>query len=234
MAILIVEDDQDIASLLCRAFEMEGYEAESVHTGADAVDTAGRRAYDTIVLDVILPGMSGIEVCRRLRAAGPNMHSSIIMLSARDTVPDRVEGLSAGADDYMTKPFAFEELLARVRAQKRQWVPQPPLAPDRKRICAGLTMTPKLRKIEANNRRVVLTEREFELLELFVRHEGDTLSRTQIANALWGDQRGVSGNLVDVYVGYLRRKLDEVGKGRTRPVIRTVRGIGYVLTANGM
>jgi DNA-binding response OmpR family regulator len=154
MPILIVEDDEDISSLLRRAFELEGYEVDCARTKDEAVEAANRRAYDTIILDIILPGGSGIEVCRRLRADGPNMSAPIIMLSARDAVPDRVEGLSAGADDYMTKPFAFEELLARVRAQKRRQSPGDAPAAAAKRGVPGLSLNPRLREVELGSRRV--------------------------------------------------------------------------------
>jgi DNA-binding response OmpR family regulator len=228
MPILIVEDDEDISSLLRRAFELEGYEVDCARSTDEAIETAKRQPYDTIILDIILPGGSGIEVCRRLRADGPNMSAPIIMLSARDAVPDRVEGLSAGADDYMTKPFAFEELLARVRAQKRRQTPKDTQPAAGKPPAPGLNLNHKLREVEFNGRRVELTEREFDLLELFIKHEGEPLSRGQLFDALWGGQGGVSVNVVDVYVGYLRKKLAGFGKGG-RPIIQTVRGVGFVL-----
>ncbi|MDX2266331.1 MAG: response regulator transcription factor [Hyphomicrobiales bacterium] len=226
MPILIVEDDEDIASLLKRAFELEGYDVDCARTGEEAIDTARNTAYDTIILDIILPGASGIEVCRRLRAEGLNATAPIIMLSARDAVPDRVEGLSAGADDYMTKPFAFQELLARVKAQKRRQT-QTGAAREEKRG-ETFSLNPKLREIEWRDKRIDLTEREYELFEYFVKHEGQALSRSQIFDALWQGQGGVSINVVDVYVGYLRKKLAGMGRGG-RSVIQTVRGVGFIL-----
>lgn len=229
MAILIVEDDEDISSLLKRGFELEGYSVDCASSGEVAIETARKTPYDTIILDIILPGASGIDVCRRLRSEGANMSAPIIMLSARDAVNDRIEGLSAGADDYMVKPFAFQELLARVRAQKRrQSQKEASVAPGEKRSTDGLMLNPKLREVEWRNKRIDLTEREYELLELFVKHEGEALSRAQIFDALWEGQGGVSINVVDVYVGYLRKKLAGLGRGG-RPIIQTVRGVGFVL-----
>lgn len=228
MAILIVEDDEDISSLLRRGFELEGYNVDCARSGEEAIESARKQPYDTIILDIILPGGSGLDVCRRLRAEGPNMQSPIIMLSARDTVPDRVEGLSAGADDYMTKPFAFQELLARVKAQKRRQTQNEPKPGAGNKAKTGLILNPMLREVECQNRRIDLTEREYELLELFMKHEGQPLSRSQIFDALWEGQGGVSVNVVDVYVGYLRKKLAGLGSGG-RPIIQTVRGIGFVL-----
>ncbi len=229
MSILIVEDDEDISSLLKRGFEQEGYSVDCANSGEAALETARNTAYDTIILDIILPGASGIDVCRRLRSEGVNMSAPIIMLSARDAVNDRVEGLSAGADDYMIKPFAFQELLARVKAQKRRQAQKDPanLSPE-KRATDGLLLNPKLREVEWRNKRIDLTEREYELLELFVKHEGEAMSRAEIFDALWEGQGGVSINVVDVYVGYLRKKLAGLGRGG-RPIIQTVRGIGFVL-----
>ncbi len=228
MPILIVEDDEDISSLLRRGFELEGYDVDCARTGEEAIETAKRQPYDTIILDIILPGASGIDVCRKLRAEGPNVTSPIIMLSARDAVPDRVEGLSAGADDYMTKPFAFQELLARVKAQNRRQTQKEAQAASEKRPAVSLILNPKLREVECQGKRIDLTEREYELLEYFMKHEGQALSRGQIFDALWEGQGGVSINVVDVYVGYLRKKLAGLGRGG-RPIIQTVRGVGFVL-----
>ncbi len=234
MQILIVEDDRDIASLLGRAFEMEGFGADCVHGGSEAIETASRPPFGAIVLDVTLPGPSGFEVCRHLRAGGPNQRTPIILLSARDGVADKVEGLSAGADDYMTKPFAFEELLARVRAQTRERKAHASAASPVSPPPGVLTLDPKLRSAEMNGRRVTLTAREYKLLELFVRHEGKLLTRAQVLEALWDESCATSFNVVDVYVGYLRRKLEQFGSGRRRSLIRTVRGAGYVLSTGGV
>ncbi len=229
MPILIVEDDEDISSLLKRGFELEGYSVDCASSGEAAIETARKTPYDTIILDIILPGASGIDVCRRLRSEGANMSAPIIMLSARDAVNDRVEGLSAGADDYMIKPFAFQELLARVKAQKRRQSQKDMSGTaGEKRSSEGLMLNPKLREVEWRNKRIDLTEREYELLELFVKHEGEPLSRGQIFDVLWEGQGGVSINVVDVYVGYLRRKIEKVGG---QSLIQTIRGVGYRLTS---
>jgi DNA-binding response OmpR family regulator len=231
MTILIVEDDEDISSVLGRGLRLEGYDVEFAHTGPEAIIRAHGRDYQTIILDVILPGCSGLDVCRRLRGEG--MGAAIIMLSARDSVADRVEGLSAGADDYMVKPFAFEELLARVRAQSRKATASAEAAGDGGRVkAAGLTLDLKLRQIEKDGLTIELTERETELLTLFMRNVGRPLSRTEIFDALWEGQGGASINVVDVYVGYLRRKLEAVGGGG-KNLIRTVRGVGFMLRADG-
>jgi DNA-binding response OmpR family regulator len=231
MTILIVEDDEDISSVLGRGLRLEGYDVEFARTGPEAINRAHGQDYQTIILDVILPGCSGLDVCRTLRSEGKG--AAIIMLSARDSVADRVEGLSAGADDYMVKPFAFEELLARVRAQSRKAAASAEAASDGGWVKAcGLTLDLKLRQIEKDGQTVELTERETELLTLFMRNAGRPLSRTEIFDALWEGQGGASINVVDVYVGYLRRKLEVVGGGG-KNLIRTVRGVGFMLRAEG-
>jgi DNA-binding response OmpR family regulator len=224
--ILIVEDDEDISSLLGRGFQSEGYGVEFARTGPEAIARAKANAYHAIILDVMLPGASGIDVARELRESG--REAPIIMLSARDAVADRVQGLSAGADDYVVKPFAFEELLARVRAHGRR---QPantaqPALPTR--LAAGdYSLDPKMRIIERSGHQVELTERETALMALLMHHAGRPLSRNEIFEALWEGQGGASINVVDVYIGYLRRKLSIFGSG-SRTVIRTVRGLGFV------
>jgi DNA-binding response OmpR family regulator len=226
MTILIVEDDEDISSLLGRGLALEGYDVDFARTGPDAISRARGRDYLTIILDVILPGCSGLDVCRKLRSEGET--AAIIMLSARDSVADRVEGLSSGADDYMVKPFAFEELLARIKAQSRKAAVGGEAAAGSRLKACGLTLDQKLRQIEKDGQIIELTERETELLALFMRHAGRPMSRTEIFDALWEGQGGASINVVDVYVGYLRRKLEPVGGGG-KSLIRTVRGVGFML-----
>ncbi len=222
--ILIVEDDEDISSLLGRGFQLEGYGVDFARTGPEALERARQNAYNAVILDVMLPGSSGIEVCRALREFGRDF--PIIMLSARDAVADRVEGLSAGADDYVVKPFAFEELLARVRAHGRRQSPSTALQGTE--LTAGdYTLDTKMRIIKKGAQQIDLTEREAELMALLMRHAGRPLSRNEIFEALWEGQGGASINVVDVYVGYLRRKLSVFGFGG-RTVIRTVRGLGFV------
>jgi DNA-binding response OmpR family regulator len=221
--ILIVEDDEDISSLLGRGFQSEGYGVDFARTGPEAIERAKATAYHAIILDVMLPGASGIEVARELRENG--REAPIIMLSARDAVADRVQGLSAGADDYVVKPFAFEELLARVRAQGRR---QTPSADSSGKLAAGdYTLDPKMRIIARLGQQMELTERETALMALLMHHVGQPLSRNEIFEALWEGQGGASINVVDVYIGYLRRKLSVFGSG-SRAVIRTVRGLGFV------
>jgi DNA-binding response OmpR family regulator len=221
--ILIVEDDEDISSLLGRGFAQEGYGVDFARTGPEAIERARAMSYHAIILDVMLPGASGIEVCRSLREFGRDF--PIIMLSARDAVTDRVDGLSAGADDYVVKPFAFEELLARVRAHGRRQAAG--MTPPPRLIAGDYTLDAKMRIIEKAGQQIELTERESELMALLMHHANKPLSRNEIFEALWEGQGGASINVVDVYVGYLRRKLSAFGFGG-RAVIRTVRGLGFV------
>jgi DNA-binding response OmpR family regulator len=223
--ILIVEDDEDISSLLGRGFSLEGYGVDFARTGPEAVERAKQTAYHAIILDVMLPGASGIEVARELRENGRD--APIIMLSARDSVADRVQGLSSGADDYVVKPFAFEELLARVRAHGRRQTPSAGMAASPKLAAGDYTLDAKMRIIERGGQQIELTEREAALMALLMRHAGQPLSRNEIFEALWEGQGGASINVVDVYIGYLRRKLSAFGSG-SRTVIRTVRGLGFV------
>jgi len=224
--ILIVEDDEDISSLLGRGFQREGFGVDFARTGPEALDQARRRVYHAIILDVMLPGASGIDVCRQLRGEGKD--APIIMLSARDAVADRVLGLSAGADDYVVKPFAFEELLARVHAQgRRHTASGTPYAAPVTLTAGDYSLDTKMRIVEKAGQQVELTERETALIALLMHHAGQPLSRNEIFEALWEGQGGASINVVDVYVGYLRRKLSVFGVGG-RTVIRTVRGLGFV------
>jgi DNA-binding response OmpR family regulator len=222
--ILIVEDDEDISSLLGRGFSLEGYGVDFARTGPEAIERARRTAYQAIILDVMLPGASGMEVARQLRENGRD--APIIMLSARDSVADRVQGLSSGADDYVVKPFAFEELLARVRAHGRRQTP-PGTGAASKLAAGDYTLDAKMRIIERGGQQIELTEREAALMALLMRHANQPLSRNEIFEALWEGQGGASINVVDVYIGYLRRKLSAFGSG-SRTVIRTVRGLGFV------
>lgn len=232
--ILIAEDDEDISSLLGRGFELEGYGVDYARTGPEALDHGKRNAYSAIILDVILPDLTGVDVCRQLRVEG--RETPVIMLSACDSVADRVKGLSAGADDYVVKPFAFEELLARVRSQERRQTHAvaaaqnaAPSAPTF--FSAGdFTLDPRLRTVTKDGQTVELTEREAGLLALLMHHAGQPLSRNEIFHALWESQGGASINVVDVYVGYLRRKLGVFGASG-KSVIRTVRGLGFLFRA---
>lgn len=231
--ILIAEDDEDISSLLGRGFAIEGYGVDFARTGPEALERGKHTAYSAIILDVILPDLSGVDVCRQLRVEGHE--TPIIMLSACDSVADRVRGLSAGADDYVVKPFAFEELLARVRSQERRRAAQalsgPGPAPAATRLTAGdYVLDTRMRAVSKGELAAELTEREAELLGMLMHHAGKPLTRAEIFQALWEAQGGASINVVDVYIGYLRRKFEVFGAGG-KTVIRTVRGVGFLFRA---
>ena len=218
--ILIVEDESEIAGYLRRGLAFEGYSVTIASNGTDALAAAREQPPDLVVLDVMLPGLDGMEVARRLRAGSD---VPIIMLTARDAVPDRVAGLEAGADDYLIKPFAFEELLARIRVQlrRRQRDEQPSLL-----RYGPLTMDTAAHETYINERRVDLTAKEYELLELFMRHPQQVLTREVIYDRVWGYDFGGESNIIEVYVRYLRQKLEASGEPR---LIHTVRGVGYIL-----
>lgn len=215
--ILVVDDDSRVAAALRRALAYEGYQVDVAGDGRRAIDVARERLPDLIVLDVMLPELDGIEVCQRLRAGSD---VPILMLTARDAVADRVTGLDSGADDYLVKPFANEELLARVRTLLRR---SPPRLAEVLRV-ADLVMEVGPHEVRRGERRVELTALEFQLLEHFMRNERLVLTRSQIRDAVWGVE--TASNVVDVYVGYLRQKLEAGGEPR---LIQTVRGVGYVL-----
>jgi len=213
--VLVVDDDARIAAALKRVLHYEGYNVEVAEDGTVALAKAASRPPDLVVLDVMLPGMDGVEVCRRLREGSD---VPIMMLTARDATGERVRGLDSGADDYVLKPFAYEELLARVRALLRR-------APhQRRRIAyADIEIDLDAREVRRSDSLVQLTGTEFELLCHFVRNPRRVLSRDQILDAVWGYDFGATSNVVDVYVGYVRAKLGEPR------LIHTVRGFGYVL-----
>lgn len=215
--------------LLKRGFEMEGYEVDTAGSGEEAMQKIAAKSYATMILDVMLPRQSGLEVCKTVREAGNDL--TVIMLSARDAVPDRIEGLSAGADDYVIKPFEFGELLARVRAHERRGRHQV-AAPESSRIDigAGLTFDKDVRQLETEDLSTLLTEREADLLMLFVDNANKPLSRMDIFSALWAGDGGNSINVVDVYVGYLRRKIATLGID-AKSTIKTVRGKGFLFNA---
>jgi two-component system response regulator PrrA len=220
--VLVVDDDRRIRQALDRALALEGFNVETAADGSEAIGTIGERAPSAVVLDVTMPGIDGVEVARRLRADGNDV--PILMLSARDDVDDRVAGLQAGADDYVVKPFAVEELLARLHALLRR----SPAAAAVPTSVGALSVDPQRRRVTIAGAEVELTNREFELLLAFVRHPGVVLSRSQLLEHVWGYTFDVQTNVVDVFVGYLRRKLEAGGHAR---VIHTVRGAGFVLRA---
>lgn len=218
--ILVVDDDSRIAASLRRALIYEGYEVTVAGDGREALARAQERMPDLVVLDLMLPEIDGLEVCRRLRADGD---VPILMLTARDTTADRVRGLDSGGDDYLVKPFAYEELLARVRALLRRGRGASTVTALR---FADLSLDPGTREVRRGSRTIPLTALEFELLQYLLRNPRQVFSRTQILDAVWGFDTGAVSNVVDVYVGYLRAKLEEAGEPR---LIQTVRGVGYTL-----
>jgi two-component system OmpR family response regulator len=223
MRILVVEDERKMADLLVRAFREEGIAADAAGGGEDALWMARAVEYDAIVLDLTLPGIDGIEVCRRLREDG--VWSPVLMLTARTDVADRVRGLDAGADDYLPKPFAVDELLARLRAIVRRGPAPRPAA-----LAVGdLVLDPATREVRRGGVPVELSAREFALLEVFMRRPGRVLSRFDLLEHAWEGAYENRSNVVDVYVGYLRDKID---RPFGRASLQTVRGAGYRLTGD--
>jgi len=224
MRVLIVEDETKMAALLQRGLREDGVAADVAAAGEDAVWMAGATDYDAIVLDVMLPGIDGFDVCRRLRADG--IRSPVLMLTARDAVDDRVRGLDTGADDYLVKPFSFAELSARLRALNRRG----PV--DRAPVLAvgDLSLDPATRQVRRGGTEIGLSAREFALLETLMRHPGQVLDRLQLLDHVWDGDYENRSNVIDVYIRYLREKVD-------RPFgvasIETVRGAGYRLRADG-
>jgi two-component system response regulator MprA len=221
MRVLVVDDEPAVRQALRRALSLDGYEVDLAADGRGALDSLAGYAADAVVLDVAMPNLDGLEVCRRLRESGNR--TPILMLTARDAVRDRVSGLDAGADDYLVKPFALEELLARVRALIRRSLDEPNGSPLR---FADLSLDPSTYEVHRGTRQIELTRTEFLLLELFMRHPRQVLSRSQIFEAVWDYDFGSSSRALEVYVGYLRKKLEADGQPR---LIRNVRGVGYVL-----
>jgi DNA-binding response OmpR family regulator len=221
MRVLIVEDEQRLARLMRRVLEEERYTVDEAYDGILGEEMARGGEYDAIVLDVMLPGRSGTDVCQNLRRN--RVGAPILMLTARDTIEDRVNGLDAGADDYLTKPFAFAELLARLRAITRRRGAEllsPRLEFD------DLVMDLVRHEVTRAGRRIELTPREYALLEYFLRHPWQVLTRTQILSNVWRYDAYLTSNAVDTYVHYLRDKID---RGHERKLLHTVRGVGYVL-----
>ena len=221
MKILVVDDERAVRESLRRALELEGYEIELAEDGAQALERLEAEAEpDAMVLDVLMPGVDGLEVSRTLRRKGSKL--PILMLTARTQVEDRVEGLDAGADDYLTKPFALEELLARIRALLRRTSDG---SGETLRF-ADLVLDPGTREVTRGGEKIELTRTEFSLLELFLLNPRQVLTRSLIFERVWGYDFGFASNSLDVYIGYLRRKTEAGGKPR---LIHTVRGVGYAL-----
>ena len=224
MRILVVEDEPKMAALVARALREDGHAADVAAQGEDALWMAEATRYDAIVLDVMLPGLDGFEVVRRLRKA--QVWTPVLMLTARDAVGDRVDGLDAGADDYLTKPFSFQELLARIRAVARRGPIERPVVLK----LGDLRLDPAAHRAWRADEELSLTAREFSLLELLMRRPGETLSRLQILEGGWDMAFESRSNIVDVYMRYLREKID---RPFGRESIETVRGVGYRLRDDG-
>lgn len=222
MRMLIVEDEAKLAGLIRRGLQREGLLADVACSGEDALWMAGSTDYDAILLDVNLPGIDGFEVCRRLRE--DSVWAPVLMLTARDAITDRVGGLDGGADDYLTKPFAFPELLARLRSLVRRGSRERPTALE----AAGLRLDPSSRRVSRGDQQIELSAKEFALLEAFMRRPGEALSRFHLLEHAWDDTYENRSNVVDVYVRYLREKIDLPFGTES---IETVRGVGYRLIA---
>jgi heavy metal response regulator len=219
--ILVVEDERRLANLVRRALEEQGHVVDVAHDGAEGLDVATATDYDLLVLDLMLPHLDGIEIAKRLRASKNDVR--ILMLTARDAVEDRVRGLEAGADDYLMKPFSFSELLARVRALSRRQIQ----AQAETELRSGnLVLDLARHEARRDDRTIELTAKEFQLLEYLMRNAGHVLTRTQILDHVWGYNFDSFSNVVDIYVHYLRNKID---RDFPEPLIRTVRGVGYSL-----
>lgn len=225
MRILVVDDDRAVRESLRRSLEFNGYRVVLAGDGSQALDIVSRDRPDAMVLDVMMPGIDGLGVARRLRESGDEL--PILVLTARDTVSDRVSGLDAGADDYLPKPFALEELLARLRALLRRTTVEAQRTPDTTVLrFSDLTLDPGTREVQRAERPISLTRTEFALLELFLAHPKQVLLRSRILDEVWGYDSSASSNALEVYVGYLRRKTEAGGEPR---LIHTVHGVGYVL-----
>jgi two-component system response regulator MprA len=219
MKILVVDDERAVRDSLRRALALEGYEVDLAADGEEALDSIRRAEPDALILDVLMPGIDGLEVSRRLRRGGSKV--PILMLTARDAVENRVEGLDAGADDYVTKPFALEELLARLRALLRRTTGGAEVL-----RFADIELDPSTRQVTRGGEPIELTRTEFALLELFMLNPRQVLTRSIIFERVWGYDFGYASNSLDVYIGYLRRKTEAGDRPR---LIQTVRGVGYAL-----
>jgi DNA-binding response OmpR family regulator len=223
MRVLLIEDDRKAARLLSKGLQEEGFVVDVASTGEGGEEQAALNEYDVVILDWLLPGRDGLAVCRALRVSGNS--TPILMLTARDSVSDRVSGLGTGADDYLTKPFAFDELLARIRALlRRSRTAQPVVL----RV-ADLTLDPVTRRVARGSLVVTLTPKEYAILEVLMRNVGQVVSRTRLAERVWDEASEVLDNLVDAHVSHLRKKVD---REASAPLIQTIRGVGYRLGAD--
>jgi len=219
MYVLVVEDDERVARIVARGLKEAGNRVEVAHDGLDGLQRALSGAFDIVVLDVLLPQMDGLTLCRNLRKQ--RVRTPILMLTARDSVPDKVKGLDAGADDYLVKPFSMDELHARIRALVRRSSEEPD---DEALHVSDLTLDLRARVARRGDQTIELTTKEFEVLEYLMRHRGQVLTKTQLADHVWGYDATLTSNVVETYIHYLRNKVD---RGFQRPLIRTIRGVGY-------
>lgn len=219
MRILVVEDEQKVASFIKKGLQEEGYAVDTAADGLEGLSMLGMNVYDAMILDLMLPKKNGIEVMREVRAK--KMNVPVLMLTARDTLADKIMGLDAGADDYLTKPFAFQELLARLRSLLRRGKAEVAMLK-----IADLTLDPATRKVKRGETELTLTAKEFSLLEYMMRNAGKPLSRTTLSEHVWDINFDRMTNVVDVYINFLRNKVD---KGFETKLIQTVRGVGYTL-----
>jgi two-component system, OmpR family, copper resistance phosphate regulon response regulator CusR len=223
MRVLVVEDERKVGSFIKRALEEESYAVDLCEDGAQGLDFALSGSYDVIVIDLMLPTLPGLEILRRIRKE--KIHTPVLILTAQSKVDQKVKGLDAGADDYLTKPFAIDELLARVRVLLRRGTAEAPgvLQVD------DLILNPATREVTRDGQRIDLTVKEYALLEYFMRHAGRVLTRPMISEHVWDQDFDTFTNVIDVYVNYLRNKID---RGRSRKLIHTIRGSGYMLKAD--
>jgi two-component system, OmpR family, copper resistance phosphate regulon response regulator CusR len=219
MRLLIIEDDTKLSALLARGLREEGFAVDIAEDGPEGVFRAIEQEYDTIILDVMLPGMDGFQILSQMRAKG--RRTPVLMLTARGALEDRLRGLNGGADDYLKKPFDFEELLARIHALLRRAAPKP----DVSLRVDTLTLDPHTREVTRSGRRIELNPKEFSILEYLMRHKGRVISRTTLSEHVWDENFDAMSNVVDVTVYRLREKIQD----RVRPLIHTERGSGYVL-----
>lgn len=218
--ILVIEDEKKVASFIKRGLEEESYSVDTAYDGVKGQYLAEINDYDLIILDLMLPEKDGLDVCRELRQK--KIKTLILMLTAKDSVNDRVEGLNIGADDYLVKPFAFDELLARIRAMLRRGEPTTSL----KLEVGDLVMEPVTRQVTRGGKEITLTGKEYALLEYFMRHPGEVLTRTKLSEHVWDNDFDTYTNVIDVYINYLRNKID---KDFEKKLIHTVRGVGYMI-----
>lgn len=222
MRILVVEDEHKIANSIKKGLEQESFAVDVAYDGLDGFDLASTEGYDVIVLDLMLPGLNGIDFCKKLRNE-ENVHTPILILTAKGDVSDKVEGLNSGADDYLAKPFSFTELLARIRALTRR--PKEVLDPV---LTAGpLSLNPQTFEVKLEGKIVNLSKKEFSLLEYMIRNKDKVLTKDQIIGNVWNYDADILPNTVEVYIGYLRNK---IGKGKGENLIKTLRGFGYKLS----